>query len=307
MTKILFSAQRNEGPFLLEWIAYHRVIGFDRVIVYSNDCTDGSDDLLDALDAIGAVEHHRHTVPENESPQRNAANIAWGAGQFKDGDWAMWLDSDEFLLPSMGERKLDDLIGAQDFDAMAIAWRIYGDSHNTRFPGRHISSAFTWAQEPADLTWRQGKTLFRVNKQISGLSIHRPLVADTMSHDTYQYINSSGHAAQDGFLSNDGPPYNRIKGQGLDPWKLAQVIHFVIRTPEMFARKKTRGDGWFAAANNPVNRNQNFYNRRNMNDCRVTDHLIHEKETVALMQKWMADYAVARACADIKGFTWMPI
>ena len=292
---------------MLEWVAYHRVLGFDRIIVYSNDCDDGSDALLDALQGIGAVEHYRHAVPENESPQRNAANIAWDAGHFTHGDWVMWLDSDEFLLPSMGDRKLDDLINDQNFDAMAVAWRYYGDSHNARFPGRHISPAFTWAQDIEEAGWRQGKTLFRVNEHIAGLSIHRPLVSETMSHDTYRYINSSGHKAQDGFLSNDGPPYNRIKYQGLEPWKLAQVIHFIIRTPEMFARKQTRGDGWFAAANNPVNRNHQFYNRRNLNECQVTDHLIHEKETVALMQNWLSNFSVANACAQIKGFQWMPI
>ena len=36
--KILFSAVKNEGPFILEWIAYHKAVGFDAVLVVSNDC-----------------------------------------------------------------------------------------------------------------------------------------------------------------------------------------------------------------------------------------------------------------------------
>ncbi len=47
----LVSAMRNEGPFLLEWIAYHRVIGVDRIVVVSNGSTDGSDELCTALAA----------------------------------------------------------------------------------------------------------------------------------------------------------------------------------------------------------------------------------------------------------------
>ena len=33
---------RNEAPFILEWIAYHRAIGFDDFLIYSNDCSDGN-------------------------------------------------------------------------------------------------------------------------------------------------------------------------------------------------------------------------------------------------------------------------
>ena len=47
--KLAFSAMKDEGPDVLEWVCYQRAVGFDEVLVYTNDCTDGSDDLLDAL------------------------------------------------------------------------------------------------------------------------------------------------------------------------------------------------------------------------------------------------------------------
>lgn len=37
MSFTLFSAMKNEAPFLLEWVAYHKAIGFDRIVIYSND------------------------------------------------------------------------------------------------------------------------------------------------------------------------------------------------------------------------------------------------------------------------------
>ena len=36
---------KNEGPFLLEWIAFNRVIGVTDFLFYHNDCTDGTDRL----------------------------------------------------------------------------------------------------------------------------------------------------------------------------------------------------------------------------------------------------------------------
>ena len=38
--RAIVSAMRNEGLWLLEWLAYHKAIGFDPIFVATNDCTD---------------------------------------------------------------------------------------------------------------------------------------------------------------------------------------------------------------------------------------------------------------------------
>ena len=48
---------KNEGPFILEWIAYHLAIGVDDFLIYTNDCTDGTDEFLDILQDRGLVQH----------------------------------------------------------------------------------------------------------------------------------------------------------------------------------------------------------------------------------------------------------
>ena len=40
ITEVAFA--KNEGRFLLEWIAYHRLIGVSDFLVYTNDCEDES-------------------------------------------------------------------------------------------------------------------------------------------------------------------------------------------------------------------------------------------------------------------------
>jgi hypothetical protein len=37
---------KNEGPFILEWLAWHRAIGVQDFLIYTNDCTDGTDTFL---------------------------------------------------------------------------------------------------------------------------------------------------------------------------------------------------------------------------------------------------------------------
>ena len=48
---------QEEGPFILEWIAYHQMLGITDFLFYSNDCTDGTDALLDGLAQQGHVVH----------------------------------------------------------------------------------------------------------------------------------------------------------------------------------------------------------------------------------------------------------
>jgi hypothetical protein len=54
---------RNEAAFLLEWLAHHRAVGFTDFLVFSNDCQDGTDRMLDRLDALGHLTHLRNEGP----------------------------------------------------------------------------------------------------------------------------------------------------------------------------------------------------------------------------------------------------
>ena len=51
------TSMRNEGAFLLEWLAHHRAVGFTDVLVFSNDCDDGTDAMLDRLAQLGWLTH----------------------------------------------------------------------------------------------------------------------------------------------------------------------------------------------------------------------------------------------------------
>ncbi|MDZ4395579.1 MAG: glycosyltransferase family 2 protein, partial [Cypionkella sp.] len=56
------ASMRNEGPFIVEWLCWYRMLGFTDAVVVTNNCTDHSPQLLDALQAHGLVHHIRHDV-----------------------------------------------------------------------------------------------------------------------------------------------------------------------------------------------------------------------------------------------------
>ncbi|MEO1537030.1 MAG: glycosyltransferase family 2 protein [Pseudomonadota bacterium] len=300
--RILFSAQKNEGPFLLEWVAYHKALGFTDIFIVSNDCDDGSDRLLNALADSREVFHFMQTVPAGVAAQKHAAQIAADARWLRDGDWVIWLDADEFLLPSKPEHGVADLIASMGgARALHIAWRFFGDSGHRHWPGRHVSRDFLMAAPRRKGQNAQVKTLFRYGPEIERLDIHRPILEPGTTRDHFPAITSSGGPADDKFYdTRRDRPFNRLVAQKR-PYILGQIAHFSIRTPEMFSRKARRGDGYYA---NPaaVARDEELYRRRNFNVVPEEGLARRKPETDREMQRLYALPGVATACREIEGF-----
>ena len=125
----LMSCMRNEGIHILEWLAYHRVIGFGPIVICSNDCDDGSDHLLDLLAHHGLIDHLPNPLEPGEPPQRKGIDRALVHLQDSPADWLAHLDADEFLNIAPGAGPVQELIDrAQDAHAIALPWRMFGDN-----------------------------------------------------------------------------------------------------------------------------------------------------------------------------------
>ena len=103
---------RDEGPSLLEWIAFNRAIGLADIFVYSNDNVDGSDELLEVLALAGVIKLIKNTIGPGTNPQRKAYQHAVHMlRELRAYRWALFLDADEFLTPDeQYDYRLDNLI-----------------------------------------------------------------------------------------------------------------------------------------------------------------------------------------------------
>jgi len=297
--RIVFSAQRNEGPFLLEWVAYHRAIGMTDIIVVSNNCTDGSDLLLDALEAQGAVQHIRQTVPEGVPPQLNAADIVLKEKRFEEGDWVIWLDLDEFLVPGFADLTIDFLIQKLDsgkVDALALNWVLMGDSGQSGLPDRFVGPDFTQASKPFYQPCFLTKTLFRFGPQITALQLHRPIWA---TGATPNVINGGGKRLDDTFIHGfhrNGDPVARTEPSP-NRYRLGQINHYAVRTRQLYELKKLRGRGFAAMGDAVVRHNDDFYQRHNTNQREDTKIQRMADGTTAQMRALLADPKTAAAHA----------
>lgn len=115
---------KNEAPFLLEWIAYHRAIGFDGFVLYDNDSTDGGADLVrrSAVGGMVKILHWPRRPGQLPAYRHFIYNFA------ADFDWVAFLDIDEFLLPARGDGIRGLLPAWRDFSAVVMHWRVFGSS-----------------------------------------------------------------------------------------------------------------------------------------------------------------------------------
>ena len=120
---------KNEGAFLLEWLAHHRAVGFTDFLVFSNDCTDGTDAMLDRFAAMGWLTHVRNDGPHDEGPQWSLLKAADKHPARAAADWVLFCDIDEFVNIHAGRHTLADLMAVlPQADAIPLTWRMFGNA-----------------------------------------------------------------------------------------------------------------------------------------------------------------------------------
>ncbi len=94
---ISVTPMKNEGPFVLEWVAHNRAIGVDQIVVMTNDCTDGTDALFQRLDERGIVTHIDNNSGRQASPQKRAYKKFLKMEIARPQDWVIVIDADELI------------------------------------------------------------------------------------------------------------------------------------------------------------------------------------------------------------------
>ncbi len=230
---------KDEGPFLLEWLAWHRIIGVTDFLIYSNDCTDGSDRLLDALAAQGVLTHVSHSAPADQSVQWQALNVAWRHPLRKMADWMLVSDLDEFPMIHCGDHRLADLFAAlpEQTEAIALGWRLFGNSGQGAFSPAPVTAQFTQCAPP-DMRYPVAATFFKSlfrPKAFAKAGVHRPKQKpDSPPH----WADGSGRPLPDLIAAND----KRMSLMGISGHRaLAEMHHYSLRSAESFIVKAERG------------------------------------------------------------------
>lgn len=237
----IVTTMKNEGPFILEWLAYHRVIGVDDFLIYTNDCTDGTDTMLQMLQDRGLVQHRENPFRTSDlKPQHAALQAAEREPVIRNADWLVCMDVDEFINIKCGGGRLADLFeAAGDANMISMTWRLFGNNDVRGFTGDLILREFTRCAFEVTRKPHQAwgfKTLFRNTGIFKKLGVHRPKGLKPQLWEDIRWVNGSGQNMPRGMFRNGWR--SSMDTYGYD---LVQLNHYAVRSAESFLVKRDRG------------------------------------------------------------------
>ncbi|MDD9977779.1 MAG: glycosyltransferase family 2 protein [Boseongicola sp.] len=240
-TVTVVTVMKNEGPYILDWIAHCRTVGVDRILVYSNDCEDGTDQMLDALADAGVVEHRQNPYRSTGGvPQHAAFRAAENEDAVRSAGWLLTLDVDEYLNIRVGDGHLSDLFAAvPNSNIISMPWRMFGSSDIIDFRDEPVTDQFTECAHEFTPRPHQAwgfKTLYRNTGLFRRLGVHRPKGMVTHRVPDINWVDGSGRPMPQGLWRSGWRMTRTCWG-----YDLAGVNHYAVRSAESFLVKRERG------------------------------------------------------------------
>ncbi len=296
----IVTCMRNEGPFILEWIAHHRAIGVGSFLIFTNDCDDGSAELLDTLDDLGIVRHLENPDRLLKSAKRQlvAFDYATWLKEYRRADYVALIDADEFINVKTGDGSLAALFEATDAPDVLSLNQIHFDFSGVRaFEDVPLTDQFfhTNGEEAGTIpTKRTGlKSLHRVRPEIEPLN-HVPQLEPGFAEEAARWVDGSGRSiAVPRRLARK--KVRRADGST----EFAQINHYVLRSVESFMVKHDRGSGVGHDRFDALS----YAERYSLNSAPTEDRSILKTQGIrqAELQALLAEPAIARAhaaCVD---------
>ncbi|GFE48709.1 hypothetical protein So717_04620 [Roseobacter cerasinus] len=264
MTYAIAACARNEGPFLIEWIAHHLSVGFDKIFVATNDCEDGTDQILDLLAADWPVYRIDNTTSlEGLTHQRSAVQRCLAHEDMTDQDWVMHIDLDEFLNIRTGQPRIAEFLAPfGDVHAVMFGCRVFGSSDRAVWDGGGVLDGFLLCQD--DLEGFAQKVMFR-RSAFRDAAPHCPK-DPTVPAETLRVVNTAGEML-------DTSVCYRQRGTALKlapeqkTWALACINHYMHKSHDLTRlSRRLRGDANGRRARRRRSVGTEEYNRFDRND-----------------------------------------
>lgn len=228
----VLATARNEGPYILDWIAYHRALGVEHFFLYTNDNEDGSEDLLRPLHDAGIITWIENDCPKAR-PQLAAYNHALAVvPQILDFEWVAVIDLDEFIaLPLQRFPRLQDFLASQQrlpTEIVALNWIVYMSNRQIHWSEEPVFKRFLTQNSHSSLV----KSIFRSNLFVRSLP-HNPIVDDVSRSITTRDSNGRVVEFERGAMAG----HEVACRADATAW----IAHYFTRSAEEFFWKLSRG------------------------------------------------------------------
>lgn len=210
---------KDEGPYLKEWIEFHRLVGVEKFYLYDNESTDDTRDILAPYIESGLVDYTFQPGQKQQLPAYDDC-LARHAAETK---WLAYIDLDEFMVP-MEFDTVPEFLATLPPDAcqLLIPWVVYGSDGHVQKPQGLVTESYMRRDQGVH-SWMMK-------------SIVKPMMCWHVSNHTQSMVgktvDENGTAIE---LDFQNPsiirPHNKIR-----------INHYCCKSKEEHRRRRTRGD-----------------------------------------------------------------
>ena len=233
----VLTTMKNEAPYILDWVAHYKTLGFDNIVVCTNDCTDPTVEILTRLQEMGHLRHH-NTIVRAAGPHRSALRQALNFySEVSNAEWLFVCDVDEYLNIHVGNGRVQSLIEAAGSGAniISIPWRIFGSGGVQPFQDIPVTQQFyyaelEWDEELRPTTGKFVKSIFSEPLRCKRLGIHFPILNPEHVENAKWTLPDGKIYVIDGARTPNPPLFST-----------AQINHYALRSRDSFLVKRARG------------------------------------------------------------------
>lgn len=222
---------KDEAFDLPSWIAWYVSYGFDALIIYEDDSSDLTGDVIAAASLFFDV--RKCDVPYRLHFQhRQGAVYLDAAEKLRDEfEWVVFVDADEYIyLPN--HKNIHDFLNTfpESVGSIAFNWCCYGNGGHVIRPGINVPEQFREHSEPDFFENNTVKSFVRVKQMhLSYQDPHRFDVDGDIVNPLGEQIEWHEEA--------------RHRIAGIPDWSNGAILHYAIRSAEHYIEKvKRRSD-----------------------------------------------------------------
>ena len=163
------SVIKDEGPYLEEWIEFHRLAGCEHFILYDNDSTDETVEILQKYiksNTVTLIPWPRFCTTYSLQMLAYSHALHLMAGRTR---WLCFIDLDEFLFPTETDDLRAALVAFENEPAVGVYWSLFGTSGHKSKPQGLVIENYTWRM-PYPMEKVSAPNLELLHKEIGGLN-----------------------------------------------------------------------------------------------------------------------------------------
>lgn len=252
---------KDECPYILEWVAWHRSQSIEQLIIYDNNSTDGSLQLLSKLARLGVIDFH--TINEQQGAQIPAYQAI--IDNYKHQlDVIAFLDADEFMMPQdeqLAVEHLRHLFSNPQVTAVGMNWRIFGSGGQQHNSGDFVLRRFNLSAADNQTRNHYLKSAYRP-KAVSNIFPHRAVLSKKSN-----YVNTAGQPLIFANYKNEQLQAAKAPATTGMSYHICnerlRIHHYAVKSKSEFIHKKFKGDAMLGE--NHI-KNDGYFTQLDLND-----------------------------------------